>query len=179
MTKGILCFMSLCFFVASCHAQETAKETSYLDIKEDFKNYLLTQYNDVKISEIYSKKSNKKDYLKKSLGDLLLKEVLDVKAQDLYFKELSEKFEAHLGIAYLNYKTPDMAKKSLSSVEPKGFFENTKILTQYVATNVGAVNIIVYSESAANKTALNYLGVFTNRLVNVRPTPPIDRIQSD
>lgn len=164
MTKGTLYFIVLCFFFASCHAQEACQKSLHLDVKEDFKDYLLTQYDDIKISGIYSNNSNKKGYLQKSLGDLLLKEVIDIKAHDIYFKKLSEKSESHLGVAYLHYGTVDKAKKAISSTEKQGFFENTKILTQYVAINGGVVNIIVYTESAANKTALDYLDAVAKSL---------------
>jgi hypothetical protein len=166
MTKGTLYFIALCFFVVSCNAQEAFQKTLDLDIKEDLKIYLLTRYDDIKISEIYSKNSNKNGYLQKSLGNSLLKEVLDVKTHDIYFKELSAKSETHFGIVYLRYATPDKAKKSLSHVEKKGFFENTKILTQYVAVNIDEVNLIVYTESSADKTALNYLDTIANKFLN-------------
>ncbi len=48
----------------------------------------------------------------------------------------------------------------------KDFFENTKILTQYVIVNVDAVNIIVYTESCANKTALNYFDSISDKLLH-------------
>ncbi len=157
MSKKIFYFMVLCFFIASCNAQEASQKDLDALIKEDLKGYLLAQYDDIKISEIYSKSNNKKDYLKKSLGDSLLNDVLDVKANDIYFKELTAKSETHLGVAYISYEASDKAKKALSTVEQKGFFENTKILTRYVAVNIDAVNLIVYTESAADKTVLNYL----------------------
>lgn len=166
MAKKIFYFITLCFLVVSCNAQEAPKKALDVVIKEDLKNYLLVQYDDIKISEIYSKKSNKKDYLQKSLGDSLLKEALDIKAQDIYFKELSEKSETHLGVAYLTYASPDKAKKAISGVEQNGFFENTKILTKYVAVNVDAVNLIVYTESAGDKIVLSYLDSIPNKILN-------------
>jgi hypothetical protein len=166
MTKGIFYFIAICCFVASCHAQEAPKNFLDVDIKENFKNYLLTEYDDIKISEIYSKNSNKKSYLQKSLGDSLVKEVIDVKSHDIYFKELSLKYEAHLGIAYLRYETAGNAKNAISHIEKKGFFENTKILTKYVVINVDAVNLIVYTESSANKNASAYLDFISSKVFN-------------
>ncbi|MES2675137.1 MAG: hypothetical protein V4660_12925 [Pseudomonadota bacterium] len=126
MTKRTFYFIALCFFVSSCNAQEVSKKTLHVDIKEDLKSYLLTQYDDIKISEIYSKNSNKKNYLQKSLGDNLLKEVLDVKSHDVYFKELSAQSETHLGIAYLRHASVDKAKAAISQVEKKVFLKILK-----------------------------------------------------
>ena len=103
--------------------------------------------------------------MKKSLGDSLSREALDVKAQDIYFKELSGKAETHLGIIYLHYETTDKAKKAIAQVQQKGFFENTKILTKYVAVNADEINLIVYTESSADKTALNYLDSISNKVL--------------
>jgi|GEM_PF-3017097 len=166
MTKKIFYFITLCFLVVSCNAQEVPKKALDVVIKEDLKNYLFTQYEDIKISEIYSKNSNKNDYLQKSLGDSLLKEALDIKAQDIYFKELSATSETHLGVVYFTYASPDKAKKALSGVEQKGFFENTKVLTKYVAVNIDTVNLIVYTESAGDKTVLSYLDSISNKKLN-------------
>jgi hypothetical protein len=161
MTQKIFCFIALSFFMVACNAQETKKALDVV-IKEDLKSYLLSQYDDIKIAEVYSKdsdkeRSNKKSYLQKSLGDALLKEARDIKAQDIYFKELTATTETHLGVAYFYYETPDKAKKAIANLEPEGFFENTKILTKYVVVNVDAVNLVVYTESAGNKTVLGYL----------------------
>ena len=52
----------------SCNAQETPHTQADVDIKEGLKTYLLSRYDDIKISEVYSKNDNKKDYLEKSLG---------------------------------------------------------------------------------------------------------------
>jgi 4-hydroxyphenylpyruvate dioxygenase-like putative hemolysin len=71
-----------------------------------------------------------------------------------------------LGVAYLTYASPDKAKKAISGVEQNGFFENTKILTKYVAVNVDAVNLIVYTESAGDKIVLSYLDSIPNKILN-------------
>lgn len=166
MTKGSFFLIVLCFFTVSCNALEAPQKNAHIDIKEDLKNYLLAQFDDIKISEIYSKNDNKKGYFQKSLGDPLIKEIVDIKAHDIYFKELSAKSETHLGVVYFNYQTPEKAKLAISQIEQKGFFENTKILTKYVAINVDAVNIVVYTESSADKTALSYLDSITNKISN-------------
>jgi len=165
MVKRTFYFLALCLFVGSCNAHETSKKNVDIDIKEDLKIYLLTQYDDIKISEIYSKNSSKKDYLKKSLGDALSKEALDVKARDIYFKELSAKSETHLGIVYLHYSSTEQAKKAISQVQHKGFFENTKILTKYVVVNADEINLIIYTESAADKTVLHYMDSISNKVL--------------
>lgn len=110
INKSAFYFITLLFFVVSCHAQDASQGGVGLVVKDDLKDYLLTQYDDIKISEVFSKNSDKKSYLKKSLGDLLVKSVLDVKSQDLYFKELSAVSEVHLGVAYCRYETPEKAK---------------------------------------------------------------------
>lgn len=161
MTQKIFLFIALGFFMVACNAQETKKALDVI-IKEDLKSYLLSHYDNIKIAEVYSKDSdkesiNKKDYLQKSLGNALLKEALGVKAQDIYFKELTATTETHLGVAYFSYETQDKAKKAIANLEPEGFFENTKILTKYVFVNIDAVNLVVYTESAGNKTVLGYL----------------------
>lgn len=165
MTKGTFFFIALCFFVASCNAQEVSQAKVDVNIKKDLKSYLLSHYDDIKISEVYSKKGDKKGYLQKSLGDTLVKDVVDIQAHDLYFKELSASSEVHLGVAYLRYETPEKARAAVAQVEQKGFFENTKILTRYVVINNDAVNVILYTESAANKIALDYLDVTSSKLI--------------
>lgn len=60
MPKGTLCFIALCFFVASCDAQEASRVKIDVNIKEDLKNYLLSHYDDIKIAEFFSKKAIKK-----------------------------------------------------------------------------------------------------------------------
>lgn len=50
-------------------------------------------------------------------------------------------------------------------MEQKDFFENTKILTRHVIVNHDSVNVILYTESAANKTALDYLDVMSKKWV--------------
>lgn len=164
MTKGTFCFIALCFFVLSCNAQDASHAKAAVDIKEGLKTYLLSHYDDIKISEVYSKNDNKKSYLEKSLGDALVKKVVDIQSHDIYFKELSATSEVHLGIAYLRYDTQEKAQKAMAQIEQKGFFENTKILTRYVITNIGAKNVIIYTESAANKMVLEYLDIASTKL---------------
>lgn len=156
-------FTALYLIATYCNAQESCKEILSSNIKEGLKNHLLMQYDDIKISEIYSKSSNKKTYLLNALGHSLLKGATDISSNDLYFKELSEKTEAHIGAACLSYQTSAQAKKAITNIEQKGFFENTKILTQYVAINIDSVNLIVYTESSADKTALTFLDSIHNR----------------
>ena len=60
MIKRTFYFLAVCLFVGSCNAHEATKKNLDIDIKEDLKTYLLTQYDDIKISEIYSKNRNKK-----------------------------------------------------------------------------------------------------------------------
>lgn len=167
MNKNAFYFITLLCFVVSCHAQDVSQGTIKLVVKDDLKDYLLTQYDDIKISEIFSKNSDKKSYLKKTLGDLFVKSVVDIKSQDLYFKELSSVSEVHLGVAYCRYETPEKAKEAISKIEQNGFFENTKILTKYVAVNSGAVNLIVYTESSGNKTVIEYLESIPQKILNV------------
>ena len=57
----------------SCNAQDVSHTQADVDIKEGLKTYLLSHYDDIKISEVYSKNDNKKAYLQKSLGDALIK----------------------------------------------------------------------------------------------------------
>lgn len=90
--------------------------------------------------------------------------MVDIKSHDIYFKEVSATSEVHLGIACLRYETPEKAQKAIAHIEQNGFFENTKILTRYVATNVGSQNVILYTESAANKMVLDYLDVASAKL---------------
>lgn len=169
MTKGPFCFIALCFLVLSCHAQDVSQTKVHVDLKEELKTYLLSHYDDIKISEVYSKNDDKKGYLLKSLGDALIKDVVEIQSHDIYFKEVSATSEVHLGIAYLRYDTPEKAQKAIAQVEQKGFFENTKILTRYVMTNVDSQNVILYTESAANKMALDYLDVASTKLKNSSP----------
>lgn len=169
MAKGTFCFITLCFFVLSCNAQDASHTKADVDIKEGLKTYLLSHYDDIKISEIYSKNNDKKAYLGKSLGDAFVKEVVDIQSHDIYFKELSATTEVHLGVAYLRYETPEKAQKAMAQLEPKGFFENTKILTRYVVTNIDSQNVILYTESAANKVVLDYLDVASTRIQNQSP----------
>lgn len=164
MAKGIFYFITLCFFVLSCNAQDASHTKAYVDIKEGLKTYLLSHYDDIKISEVYSKNDNKKAYLEKSLGDALVKEVVDIQSHDIYFKELSATTEVHLGVAYLRYDTQEKAQKAMAQIEQKGFFENTKILTRYIITNIDAQNVILYTESAANKMVLEYLDIASTTL---------------
>ena len=164
MAKGTFCFIALCFLVLSCNAQDASHTKADVDIKEGLKTYLLSHYDDIKISEVYSKNDNRKSYLEKSLGDALVKEVINIQSHDIYFKELSATAEVHLGIAYLRYETQEKAQKAMVQIEQKGFFENTKILTRYVITNIDAQNVILYTESAANKMVLDYLDMASARL---------------
>lgn len=166
MAKGTFCFIALCFLVLSCNAQDVSQANVNGDIKEELKTYLLSHYDDIKISEVYSKSDDKKGYLQKSLGDALVKEVVDIQSHDIYFKELSATSEVHLGVAYLRYETAEKAQKAITQIEQKGFFENTKILTRYVITNVDSRNVILYTESAANKMVLDYLDVASTKLKN-------------
>ena len=163
MAKGTFCFIALCFLVLSCNAQDASHTKADVDIKEGLKTYLLSHYDDIKISEVYSKNDNKKSYLEKSLGDALVKEVINIQSHDIYFKELSATAEVHLGVAYLRYETQEKAQKAMVQIEQKGFFENTKILTRYVITNIDAQNVILYTESAANKMVLDYLDIASAR----------------
>ncbi|MGM8226941.1 hypothetical protein ACSV5M_10185 [Cellvibrio sp. ARAG 10.3] len=164
MAKGAFCFIALCFLVLSCNAQDAPHTQANVDIKEGLKAYLLSHYDDIKISEVYSKNDNKKAYLEKSLGDALVKEVVDIQSHDIYFRELSATAEVHLGIAYLRYDTQEQAQKAMAQIEQKGFFENTKILTRYIITNIDAQNVILYTESAANKMVLEYLDIASSKL---------------
>jgi hypothetical protein len=157
-------FIALCLLVLSCNAQDAPHIKADVDIKEGLKVYLLSHYDDIKISEIYSKNNNKKAYLEKSLGDAFIEEVVDIQSHDIYFKELSATSEVHLGVAYLRYETPEKAQKAMAQIEQKGFFENTKILTRYAITNIDAQNVILYTESAANKMVLEYLDIASTRL---------------
>lgn len=166
MAKGTFCFIALCFLVLSCNAQDVSHTKADIDIKEELKTYLLSHYDDIKISEVYSKKDDKKAYLEKSLGDAFVKDVVEFQSHDIYFKELSATSEVHLGIAYLRYETQEKAQKAIAQIEQKSFFENTKILTRYVITNIDSKNVILYTESAANKMVLDYLDVAFARLKN-------------
>ncbi|PUA29009.1 MAG: hypothetical protein B0W54_11510 [Cellvibrio sp. 79] len=166
--KNVFYFVALLLFVASCHAQDVFQGANGWGAKDDLKDFLLARYDDIEISEIFSKKSDKTNYLKKSLGHLFVKSVLDVKSQDFYFKELSAVSAVHLGVAYCRYETPEKAREAMSRIEQKGFFENTKIATRYVAINSGVVNLIVYTESSGNKTVIEYLDSIPQKILNAQ-----------
>lgn len=157
MSKRIFGFLALCFFITACAAEEASTYSIEKDIKDDLKSYLLAQYEAVKLSEIHTKNEDKLPYLRSALGDSFINNVIAVSARDLYFKEISAASEVHLGIAIVRYETSDKAKLAISKIEKKGFFENTKILTQYVAVNKDEINIVMYTESSANKVVLKYL----------------------
>lgn len=164
MTKGIFYVIASYFIVIYCHAQEAPQKNLDIDIKQDLKNYLLIKYDDIKISEIYRKNNNKKDFLKTSLGSSLLKEALDINTHHIYFKKLSDDAETHLGIVYLFYETPGKARNAIATIEKSGFFENTRILTKYVAVNADSVNLVVFTESSADKIALEYLDSVSSKI---------------
>lgn len=39
----------------------------------------------------------------------------------------------------------------MEKIKPKGFLQETKILTPYILVNRGDMNVLVYSESAADE----------------------------
>ena len=123
MAKGTYCFIALCFLALSCNAQDVLHTKINIDVKEEIKTYLLSHYYAIKVSEFYSKNDNKKTYLQKSLGDALVKEVVDIKSHDIYFKEVSATSEVHLGIAYLRYETSEKAQKAIAHIEQNGFLK--------------------------------------------------------
>ncbi|MFS1524252.1 hypothetical protein ACL7TT_09075 [Microbulbifer sp. 2304DJ12-6] len=130
------------------------------DFEENLKSYLLTKYENFQITELFSKHDDKKQFLKSSLGDDFIKGVVNTKSRELLFKEMSIKTESHVGIAILIYSDEKLAKSALNTIENTSYFENTKILTKYVSHNRGRKNVILYTESSADKLVLEYMSQY-------------------
>ena len=60
INKSAFYFITLLFFVVSCYAQDVSQGAIKLVVKDDLKDYLLSQHDDIKISEVFSKNSDKK-----------------------------------------------------------------------------------------------------------------------
>jgi hypothetical protein len=156
MLKGLLLVYSLFVFTA-CQASGTDKTEVVNSIESVLINYLYTLYDDFQITEIYSKKDNKMTFLKSSLGENLLVDSSHTQSKELYFKGVSNQSESHIGIASIIYLNKQAAKNASENLDKNGYFRNTKILTKYIIINVGKENLIVYSESAADKQVTAFM----------------------
>jgi hypothetical protein len=154
------------FFLLSsttCAHEELSVKSPIQNFDENLERYLFSKYDDFQITEIFSKNDAKKIFLKKSLGESLVKGTIDLESREILFKELPIKTESHVGIAVLIYADEQAAKNALKTIENSGYFENTKILTKYISANKGNINVILYTESSADKVVLDYIEHYFER----------------
>lgn len=152
-----LIFFVLAILSFSCNAGGSDALFSVTGFENNLKGYLFSKYENFQITKIYEKDPNKRSFLEKSLGKEVVSGAGEITAQEFSFKELHEKSGTHIGIAIIKYSTAEKSKTAAKSIEKKGYFENTIILTRYLLLNRGDQNMIVYTESAADKVVLEYL----------------------
>lgn len=152
--------ITIVFFLLStvaCAQQVIPSAYKVIDFDEDLKSYLFTKFDDFQITEIFSKKDNKESFFRKSLGGDFVKETIKITSREILFKDLSVKSDSHVGLAILNYSNAQSAQQAIKNIEHSGYFENTKILTKYVLKNTGHQNIVLYTESAGDSLATDYI----------------------
>ena len=156
----IVSILWLC--VASCQANEIKNITQDV-IEEKLESVLSTSFDDFQITKIYSKNDNSHDYIKSSLGLKFIGTALNVNKQEYYFKSLVSKNSSHIGVAIVEYANNIDAKQALNAIESlNGYFEKTKILTKYTIRNEGNLNIVFYTESAADSLVNDILTKLAN-----------------
>jgi hypothetical protein len=70
---------------------------------------------------------------------------------------VTDQSESHIGIASVLYLKKQASKKASENLDKNSYLRNTKILTKYIIINVGAENLVVYSESAADKQVTSFM----------------------
>ncbi|MCK5232154.1 MAG: hypothetical protein KAR13_17920 [Desulfobulbaceae bacterium] len=164
MKAKILFSLLLLISVIACGSGERSAEFSVVEVKENLKSYLFSKFDDFQITEIFSKYENKKTFLEDSLGSEFTRNITTIESQELLFKELSSETDSHIGFVVITYSCDIAAQKAIGSIYPTGFFENTKILTRYVSANKDEINLVIYTESAADKQVLVYLDQYSKIL---------------
>jgi hypothetical protein len=163
ITRLIFTVYILLLFSA-CQASGIDKSEMVDFVKSDLVTYLYSKYSDFQVTEIYSKNDNKKSFLKSSLSEGFIANVTHIASKELYFKDLAKQTASHIGIACVIYIDEASAKRASKKLDRTGYFSNTKILTKYITVNLGKENLVVYSESSADKVVSS----FFNRLKTMK-----------
>ena len=154
-------FMSIILSLALSCTAEDCKDISLNEVESNLIQSLGHSYEEFQITKLYSKKQNHLDYFKQVLTPKFSNYIAQVEKEEFFFKGITEVTDAHIGVAIFTYKSKKIAKEALSNIETNGYFRNSKILTKYYLVNCGSKNILSYTESSADKRALNYLESIT------------------
>lgn len=106
-------------------------------LRQSLEVYLLSKYEQVKLTQILSQQDHPKARLEKALGLDFSLDTQEVLANHYYFSDISntKSLGVHLGVFVVRYHDESAAKKALNKVEQEGFFAGTKILTRYRIIN--------------------------------------------
>ena len=139
-----------------------AKETTHglpsiSDLDNRLEEYLHTQFDFFRVSENFSKDHDKKTIIGKSLGEPFVEGVIGTTYKDLFFRDIDVKNTTHIGVVILVYSDEKLAKSAMKSIDKSGYFENTKIFTEYTSQNTGNKNVILYTESSGDKLISSFM----------------------
>jgi hypothetical protein len=151
MNKKFTLFFSLLLIFFGCQAGNNSKSLIINKIESELVEYLYSKYDDFQVTEIFSSKDDKHQYISSGLGNKIIDNSKYISSKELYFKNITNKYESHIGIISIEYQEEKSAKNAYLDIEKKGYFSNTKILTKYLLLNIGKENLIIYSESVADK----------------------------
>ena len=157
MKTKILLVLLLLTPLTACGDEKVKDELSISTVKSSLKAFLYLEYNDFQIAEIFSRETNKKLFLKNKLSTDFIASVKSVESAELLFRELSSASDSHLGAVILNYSSQADAQKAKGTIEPSGFFKQSKILTRYIVVNKKTRNLVVYTESVGDELVLKFI----------------------
>lgn len=155
-TRHLILFV-LATISFSCNAGKSDSIFSIAGFENNLQSYLSSKYENFQITKIYEKDPGKRSFLGKSLGKSVVAGADGIVAQEFNFKQLHENSGTHIGIAIITYPTDQKSKAAAKGIKKEGYFENTIILTRYLFINRGVQNLVVYTETAADKVVLDYL----------------------
>ncbi len=146
------------FFLGNSYAENSCEEYQKAEFERALHSFLFERYDDFQVTRLFSKDEDKLQSLKVGLGDSFAVGANSVDYEELYFKAVSEAYEAHIGVAIIRYPDVVMASKARSRVKPQGYFHGTKILTRYILFGDRNCTVVVYSESAKDKRVVEFMG---------------------